>query len=1252
VSRARKTQHGKAATAVGAAASITARPQQCGRNARRRSGFGWRLLRQCLPLFFVATLLSLVVPALLPPHVEAQNAGGATLELIPAGSLVIPMDNTLQASGGLFNLKSYGAVERLLWAGVPVKWAIATGKAKDGIDFTATAQRVYPSATAASSLTFRGGPFVVHRDLAVAARTAISAYATTNNVAVYETTADVTVSVRHTLTHRPKVAVFDDGASSIIHINYLAAAGFVSGTHYNVIPAATLVTVNASACFTIGTEPHWGATGTAADPQVNAIRQFVQSGGNFLAECEGITTYENNATYGRFQTTTGVIVGNVRTGIQYPSPDLPYSQFIGVMADVGGSVRDFQPLAGGDYRASAEMHAQSPSGTIGGGNATILPAKGSVARLAGPSEGGFVFYLGGHEYATTSQDNINGVRMYLNAVMTPTSRPSSCGLTLTPRTISGTIYEDVNGDSNLSDGVTRPGVAARLYQDANNNGVVDTGDTFLVATTTDASGQYSFQVAPQSTGNNYLVAVDSKGVAASAGLIAGRGEAWAEQTYGDDPTTAALDLGSRFGGRQSAVSDNYNAATTAVASNTYEHLARVDVSASNVANANFGFSFNVVTTTRAGDAADDDAANTSRTVQGSLRQFIQNANAVNGANYMRFVPAVAANAGTYWQVTVTSALAAIIDASTTVDGTAYSNTNGTSLRDTNAGALGAGGTVGVDSLTLSQVERPELEVVGSAAIAVGLDLQANSSTVRRMAVRGFGGTANNDNSANIRIGNNFTTTLIEGNFLGLVASAPTFTTSAATSTGDNIRSAGADSGTIRNNLVGFSSGKGIQLGGTSTNWLVENNEVRYNGIGNANLDGIDIENSSGNCIVRGNLLVANEAAGVDMSLSSGGNTIENNTVTGNGIGAGASVVSPGVRVYGTGSTVSRNVINANFGAGVMVTSTASGNIITRNSIFANGTITNKGGAAASNQIGIDLLSAANSQLVGTSPYVTVNDTADADAGGNGLSNFPVLTSARSLGANLVLQGYARPGASLELFIAAPDPSGFGEGQTYLLTLVEGSAADEDATTGAYTSPINGLNVGTDTTNLFKFTVALPAGVVVGTTLTATATGGEGTSEFSGNIVVAAAPPDVQLVKACTSPANCESAAQQPGTELTYTITFTNGAGTSAAQNLTIVDIIPVSDNGTSLVKSTEFKVGSMTFTPGTSGLSIAPAGYKHYSDTISYPAPAPPWNPTVSYTPPGAAGAFDPNVTYVGWQLTGTMPAGTSGSVTFTVRIK
>lgn len=1215
-----------------------------GRGARRR------VARACLALCSAALLLALALPPRAEPTAAAQNAGGgAPLELIPAGSLVIPMDNTLQNVGAVFNLKSYGAVERLLWAGVPVKWAIQQGKAKDGVDFTATAARIYPSAVAAASRSFSGGPFVVHRDFAVPAKNAIFAWATANNVAVYETTADASVPVRHTLTHRPKVAVFNDGGSATIHTDYLLAAGFTAGTHYDTIPAATLVTVNAAACFTIGTEPHWTAAAPASDPQVSAVRQFVESGGNFLAECDGIATYENNPTYGRFQTTAGVVTGNARTGILYPNADLPYSQFVNAMADVGGSVRDYQPSTGGAYRAASEMHAHSPSGSLMGGAVGVLPAKATVARIASPAAGGYIFYLGGHQYTTGDIGNINGIRMYLNAVMTPTSRPSNCGLTLTPRVVSGTIYEDVNGDGSPADGVARPGVPVRLYQDANNSGTVDAADTFLIAATTDASGRYSFNVAPQATGNNYLVAADSKSVTASAGLVAGRGDAWAEQTYGDNPSTAVFDLGRRFGGAAPGTSDNFNQASTASASNAYQHLARVDVSAADVTNADFGFSFNVVTNTRAGDTSDDDAANTSRTVQGSLRQFIQNANAVAGANYMRFVPAVAANAGAYWRVTVTSVLAAIVDPATTVDGTAYSSADGTTVSDTNPGFLGAGVTVGVSALTLPLVSKPELEIFDNAGVAVGLDLQAANSTVRRVAVYGFGTAANSDSHANVRVGG-VTGALIEDSVIGTTAASFADPGAAARTLGDNIRVVGGDNGFLRYNVVGFAQGKGVHLGSGADGWTVTGNEVRGNGIGNPSLDGLDVEGGSGTATVTGNLFVANEGAGVDTSLSSGSNTFENNTVTGNGVGSGAGAETAGVRLHGSGNVVRLNVVNANYGAGVMVTSASSANRITRNSIFANGTVANKSGAAPSGQIGIDLLSAANSQTAGTAPFVTANDANDADAGANGLLNFPLLVSARVVGPNLVLQGFSRPSAEIELFVAAPDPSGFGEGQTYLISLVEGSGSDADATAGSDTSP---AVAGDTSAARFSFTFPLPAGVAVGTVLTATATAGGSTSEFSANVTVAAAPPNVVLQKQCTAPANCESANQAPGTELTYTITFTNNGG-SAATNLTIIDVVPFSvDLANSLIiKSTEFKVGSMTLNPGTTGLALAPAGVLHFSDAIAFPAPAPPWAPAAAYTPTGAAGTFDPAVTYVGWQLTGTMPPGTSGTVTFSVRIR
>jgi uncharacterized repeat protein (TIGR01451 family) len=625
-------------------------------------------------------------------------------------------------------------------------------------------------------------------------------------------------------------------------------------------------------------------------------------------------------------------------------------------------------------------------------------------------------------------------------------------------------------------------------------------------------------------------------------------------------------------------------------------------------------------------AATYTVTNTADTGTGSLRRAITNANGNVGTDTIAFnIPSGALTGGV--AVIQISSASLIITEAVTIDGT----TQTTNVGNTNSGSLGAGGTVGVGALFLSTVNRPEVQVVNTAApaLAVGFDVQASNVTIRGLCIYGFGSTPNNDTSGNIRIGAGFTGTLIEQNILG--STATSFTDPGATrSVGDNIRAVGADNGIIRNNLIGWSNGKGVQLGGGSNGWLVESNEMRGNGINNSNLDGIDIENGSGTDTVRGNLFVGNEALGVDMYQSSGGNTIQNNTMTGNGIGPNANVETAGIRVYGTGSTIDRNIINANYGAGINITVNAAQNTITRNSIYANGTITNKAGAAASGQIGIDLQTSTDNESVGTSPYVTINDSGDADAGGNGLANFPVFTNATLNGANLILTGYARPGATIELFIAAPDPRGFGEGQTYLTTLTEGSAADTDATTGTYTSPLNGVTVGTDTTNKFKFTIAAPGGVSTGTTLSATATLAGSTSEFSNNVVVKL-PPIVGLAKSVSPTGD-----QLPGADLTYTIAFTNTGGNSAS-SFFITDPIPA---------STDFKVASAATALGSTGLTVAIV-YSNDGGT------------TWTYTPVSAAGGapagYDRTVTHVRWNFGGNLvqtAPNNAGSVSFTVRIR
>ena len=138
------------------------------------------------------------------------------------------------------------------------------------------------------------------------------------------------------------------------------------------------------------------------------------------------------------------------------------------------------------------------------------------------------------------------------------------------------------------------------------------------------------------------------------------------------------------------------------------------------------------------------------------------------------------------------------------------------------------------------------------------------------------------------------------------------------------------------------------------------------------------------------------------------------------------------------------------------------------------------------------------------------------------------------------------------------------------------------------------------------------------------------SDFGRGLVVTANPyqPNIILTKSVTPTGNV-----LPGTDLTYTISFEN-TGNAPASSLVISDPVPA---------NTDFKLASVTFNPGTTGLA---------APTVEYSSDAPDPPPTWAYLPPGTPGTYDANVRHVRWRFSGQMPPGTSGSVTFTVRVR
>ena len=270
--------------------------------------------------------------------------------------------------------------------------------------------------------------------------------------------------------------------------------------------------------------------------------------------------------------------------------------------------------------------------------------------------------------------------------------------------------------------------------------------------------------------------------------------------------------------------------------------------------------------------------------------------------------------------------------------------------------------------------------------------------------------------------------------------------------------------------------------------------------------------------------------------------VANNTVQNNGFDSGSTPSTERLGMVGynyTGSNVvfSRNRVLNNGGPGLVMLN-ASGTTISQNSFSSNG------GVAATSGLAIDLdPNTRDPNSLGTPNGVTINDANDADTTPNGLLNFPVITSAIIANGELSITGFARPGSAIELYIAQADPSGFGEGLTYLTTLTEGAAADLNATTGTYgPAAINGLLQGTDTTNRFAFRMAIPGGVSIGSVLTSTATLGGQTSEFGGNVTVTSGPTLTHLksVAVLSDPLNNTTNPKSiPGAMQVYTLRITN-----------------------------------------------------------------------------------------------------------------
>lgn len=366
---------------------------------------------------------------------SAQDIPGASanIQTAPAGTLVIAMDHTNQATSTinaatgtyLFNLKAYGLVTLLRNAGIYVNWVINANKLKDGIDFSGTAERIYPSYVAPQSLDFRAGPFLIFPSDSLGADYLIQWFnyslPDSCKVKVYKLTADAEVDVRYTLTNPPRIAILHDSCD--IHRNFMETASVPTVNYDCLQNASGLIT----GCYTMITAPHM-VPGDLSSFDADSIYNFLQAGGNFLAECESVQTFEALKAYhsssGTIVDPTGGQFQNFNNNVNYDNPAMAYAQFQGtfrpwlrgaqkVWRYSSSTINNFYPVVSCTRNGSDNLHYVA-----------------AVSKLT-TGLGSLVFYLGNHEYKNAdchtclpgdliNEQEINGMRLYLNAIQIPT----------------------------------------------------------------------------------------------------------------------------------------------------------------------------------------------------------------------------------------------------------------------------------------------------------------------------------------------------------------------------------------------------------------------------------------------------------------------------------------------------------------------------------------------------------------------------------------------------------------------------------------------------------------------------------------------------------------------------------------------------------------------------------------------------------------------------------------------------------------
>jgi hypothetical protein len=601
--------------------------------------------------------------------------------------------------------------------------------------------------------------------------------------------------------------------------------------------------------------------------------------------------------------------------------------------------------------------------------------------------------------------------------------------------ISGTVFEDINyggGDGRDYVSADTSAQASGWAAGAIGAGAVEVelyenqaGNYIKIDnTTTDAAGAYTFSGVADGT---YRIRVVNDTVVSNRGPNGTGFTPFAVQTFRNDPDSGGPVV-NEVGGANPAAQDAVAQANgTDLSTITAQSVTEIAVSGVNVNNVDFGFNFDTIVN-------DNDAG------QGSLRQFIRNSNELDNVNLDQQdnpagVSAVTKNAGyehSLFMISVAELVATIDGGGGTVMLIQPASVLPIIIDTYTAvdGSTQTAYTGDTNSAVAETTTGPEV-IIDLQGFVTGevIEANANFTIVDSLGLTGpIGGGAN---GVEIEVG--------------------------------------ITDAIIRNNTIWDTDASSFKLESGASNNQILNNVMRNSGLGTATADGIAFGGNNDGNTISGNQLISHAGYGIDVVTPAPDN---NNTITSNLIkdsGTGGTQLAGIALRNGNNNTISLNTITQNAGEGIMINTGNIDNLITQNSIYDN------------TGLGIDL-SAGSAE---TGDGVTANDVGDGDSGANNLQNYPMLSSADSIGGNTTIVGTLNSTASttftIEFFSSTvPDPSGNGEGEVYL-------GSDTVTTDGSGNANIN---------------TVLGVAVAAGDVITATATDpSNNTSEFSAAVIV-------------------------------------------------------------------------------------------------------------------------------------------------------